>query len=82
MGMIIGTEPISVIEYLNTYTDIVNPLIKTTEELRETLDDNGYEELWDYPLNEIEHILDDRWVTDRRVVLVTDGVDFRWFEVE
>ena len=81
MGIIIGTEPISVIEYLNTYTNIVNPLIKTTEELRETLDNNGYEDLWDYPLNEIEHILLER-ITDLRVALVTDGVDFRWFEVK
>lgn len=81
MGMIIGTEPISIIEYLNTYTNIVSPLIKTTEELRETLDNNGYEDLWDYPLNEIEHIVMDRPFDDT-VVLVTDGVDFRWFEVE
>ena len=58
------------------------------DELREILDERGYDYLWDYPLTEIDHIVENKL----DVVLVdTSYVDektheiipeYRWFQVE
>jgi hypothetical protein len=55
-------------------------------ELRDLLDDNGYDNLWDYPLSEIDHIVEN----NLDVVLVDctyidDDIkqvpDYRWVEI-
>lgn len=64
------------------------PIVNGDEnELRKILDDEGYDNLWDYPLDEIDHIVEN----NLNVVLVdTSYVDddtfemvaeYRWFEV-
>ena len=70
-------------EFLGFY-----PIIKVEEnELRKILDVNNFEDLWDYPLDEIDHIVEN----DLNVVLVdTSYVDdntheiiseYRWCEI-
>lgn len=54
-------------------------------ELRDLLDDNGYDSLWDYPLSEIDHIVEN----ELDVVLVDCSytmpfehiMDYRWVEI-
>lgn len=63
------------------------PVVKGDKgELRDLLDDNGFEGLWDFPLSEIEHIVDN----ELEVVLVDCSYinddceqvsEYRWVEV-
>lgn len=51
---------------------------KEKDELRDILDDRGYDNLWDYPLDEIDHIVEN----ELNVVLVdTSYVDDKTFEI-
>jgi len=58
------------------------PFVKGNEdELRHILDTTGYEDLWDYPLDEIDHIVDlvdTSYVDDETFKIVSE---YRWFEV-
>ena len=60
---------------------VVNKMM-SADELRELLDDNGLSNLWDYPLDEIDHIVEN----DLNVVLVVFDTgcvtkrEWRWFE--
>lgn len=87
---VMDTEIYSAQSYLMRVTDkcYITPLEKgDCEWIREILDENGYDHLWDYPLDEIDHIVEN----NLKVVLV-DCCEWdengnmihepRWFEVE
>ena len=60
------------------YEDSMN--INTCEKLREWLDTNGFENYWDFPISEIDEIIEHKWP----VVLVVDnieGINCRYFEI-
>ena len=84
--MVKSDKILSTKEYVEKYMGFTPELKETEDELRNILDANGYLEIWDYPLSEIDHILED----DIDVVLVSTGYkdedgnyidEYRWFEV-
>ena len=75
--MNVHKEVLSIQDYLYLMGIRVNPVPATLDELRTTMDE--MEELlglsiWDYPLEEIQMI-------DQPVALVTDGKEYRWYEI-
>jgi hypothetical protein len=47
-------------------------------EFRIFLDNNGYFDIWDYPMSELDYIIEER----KKVVPVTDGKEIRFYEIE
>lgn len=82
-----GQKVYSVKEYCSKFLGFELILEKTRDELRLILDSNGYENIWDYPLDEIKHIVEN----NLNVVLVdvsyVDGKScktmsgYRWVEI-
>jgi hypothetical protein len=80
-------SPQSYIEMLTGHYYIFNMTNSVYEEIKNLQYWNGFEDLWNYPLNEIEHIIENKI----NVVLVdVSDVDnesgdwvseYRWFEV-
>lgn len=49
------------------------------EDLRDLMDFSGYDHLWDYPLEEIDHIIENEYI----VVKVYDyNLEARYFQIE
>ena len=70
---------LSIEEYISDFTELPvdDRYLSTLDDLRDYLDDFGYEDTWDRPLSEIDEVIE----SESPVVLVTDGTDYRWFEV-
>ena len=47
-------------------------------EFRNFLDSNGYFDIWDYPMHELDYLIEER----KKVVPVTDGREIRFYEIE
>ena len=73
------SQPMFPATYLSKYFGITGTNIFYTDKLREWLDHNGHEDLWDKPLDEIDEVI----TQEHPVVLVVDRdyVDYRWFEI-
>jgi hypothetical protein len=60
---------------------IFNNDVNVYDEIQNLLEDNGFENVWNYPLTEIDHIIEN----DLDVVLVDisdkEMQEYRWFEV-
>ena len=85
MKLVKSEKAISIEEYLKNYLDINSDFIerqalldniKSLSILRGWMDENEFEGYWDYPLSEIDEIVEN----EREVILVTDGDEYRWFE--
>lgn len=76
--------------YCNEFLDFCPIISGEKDELRTKLDHNGYDDLWDYPLSEIDEIVKNK----HEVVLVDCSYvgenengeyetiqEFRWFEI-
>lgn len=75
--MRVHREVLTISDYLYLMGMQVKPIPKTLDELRTAVDqmqDLVGEDIWDYPLEEIEMI-------DSPVALVTDGKEYRWYEI-
>ena len=75
--MRVHREVLTISDYLHLMGMRTKPVPRTLEELRTTVDqmqDLIGETIWDYPLEEIEMI-------DSPVALVTDGKEYRWYEI-
>ena len=75
--MRVHREVLSIQDYLYLMGMQVKPTPKTLDELRTAVDqmqDLIGETIWDYPLEEIEMV-------DSPVALVTDGKEYRWYEI-
>lgn len=70
-------EVLTISNYLFLMRLEVNPISTTLDGLRDVMDkmqDSLVLTIWDYPLEEIE-------IVDSSVALVTDGTDYRWYEI-
>ena len=85
MKLVRSEKAISIEEYLKNYLDINSDFIErqalldnieSLSVLRKWMDENEFEGYWDYPLSEIDEIVEN----EREVILVTDGEEYRWFE--
>lgn len=85
MALVKSEKAISIEEYLKNYLDINSDFIErqalldnieSLSVLRKWMDENEFEGHWDYPLSEIDEIVEN----EREVILVTDGDEYRWFE--
>ena len=75
--MRVHREVLTIQEYLYLMGMQVKPVPKTLDDLRTAVDqmqDLVGEDIWDYPLDEIEMV-------DSPVALVTDGKEYRWYEI-
>lgn len=75
--MRVHREVLTIQEYLYLMGMQVKPTPKTLDGLRTIIDvmqDSIGTDIWDYPLEEIEMI-------DSPVALVTDGKEYRWYEI-
>ena len=75
--MRVHRDVLTIQDYLSIMGIDVYSIPKTLDELRTTVDqmqDLIGTDIWDYPLEEIEMI-------DQPVALVTDGRDYRWYEI-
>lgn len=75
--MKVHKEVLSIKDYLYLIGMQVDPVPKTLDQLRTIVDqmqDLAGLDIWDYPLEEIEMI-------DSPVALVTDGTEYRWYEI-
>lgn len=80
-------SPQSYIETLTGHYYVFNTLNSVYEEIQILQSRNGFEDLWNYPLNEIEHIIENE--TNVVLVDISDVDDesgdwvseYRWFEV-
>lgn len=75
--MRVHREVLTISDYLYLMGMQVKPTPKTLDELRTAVDqmqDLIGETIWDYPLEEIEMV-------DQPVALVTDGKEYRWYEI-
>jgi len=73
-------------KYCKEYLGFVPDIKGTEDELRNILDEEGYDEVWDFPLDEIDEIVEN----DHDVVLVDTSytsskgkkvTEHRWFEI-
>lgn len=64
-------------DYVNKFFGIEYKGNETLEGLRNWLDGNGRSDLWDYPINEINHINEMGYT----VVIVSDDKDERYFQI-
>ena len=75
--MQVHREVLTISNYLYLMGMQVNPIPTTLDGLRDVMDkmqDSLGLTIWDYPLEEIE-------IIDSSVALVTDGTDYRWYEI-
>lgn len=75
--MKVHREVLTISNYLFLMRLEVNPIPTTLDGLRDVMDkmqDSLGLTIWDYPLEEIE-------IVDSSVALVTDGTDYRWYEI-
>lgn len=75
--MRVHREVLSISDYLHLMGIRVHPTPATLDGLRTIIDvmqDSIGTDIWDYPLEEIEMI-------DSPVALVTDGKEYRWYEI-
>ena len=75
--MRVHREVLTIQGYLYLMGMQVKPVPNTLDELRTVVDkmqDLVGEDIWDYPLEEIEMV-------DSPVALVTDGKEYRWYEI-
>lgn len=75
--MKVHREVLTIQEYLHLMGIRVHPIPATLDGLRTIIDvmqDSIGTDIWDYPLEEIEMI-------DSPVALVTDGKEYRWYEI-
>lgn len=66
-------------EYIHNYTDLTDMYygdLTTVADIRNLLDDYGYQDTWDFPVSEIDELME----SGGDVVLVYDGTEARWFE--
>ena len=65
-------------QYLQEFTNLLEfDRVNTIEDLRYILDYNGYSDVWDRPLDEVDELME----SGTPVVLVYDGRQVRWFEI-
>ena len=85
-GIVCSDRLYSTQEYCDKFFGVCPTLKKCEDELRNFLDDNGYSDLWDYPLSEVDEILEH----ETSVVLVDTSYindksetiqELRWFEI-
>lgn len=75
--MQVHREVLTISNYLFLMGLEINPIPTTLDGLRDVMDkmqDSLGLTIWDYPLEEIE-------IVDSSVALVTDGTDYRWYEI-
>ena len=75
--MNVHKEVLTIKDYLYLMGMKADPVPKTLDGLRVVVDeaqDLIGTDIWDYPLDEIQMI-------DQPVALVTDGTEYRWFEI-
>ena len=75
--MQVHREVLTISNYLFLMGLEINLIPTTLDGLRDVMDkmqDSLGLTIWDYPLEEIE-------IVDSSVVLVTDGTDYRWYEI-
>ena len=79
MSRILSEEPITPKEFAIQYLAGDVSGIETIQDIWDYLDEHPEEEFWDYPLEELSHILENEGTP---VVLVEnpDGSEIRWFE--
>ena len=85
--MVKSNEIYSIQSFCDEFLDFCPMITGNKGELRDLLDDCGYDDLWDYPLNEIDHIVEN----NLDVVLVDctyidddtfqQVAEYRWVEI-
>ena len=85
--MIVSERIFRCSSFLKTYCDLsereVNEIDAydfTHEELRKWLDENGYENYWDYPLSEYDYLAEEK--SDSKFVIVCSKTIGRFYEVK
>lgn len=80
-NVVVSDKAYSPVEYakeIGLKAEVTNSI--TSNELRELMDnesDNLLRNLWDYPLSEIDHLIENK----QPVVLVIFEDEVRWFEI-